>query len=300
MAVTPHTALAQTFVITAPLAATVTDDGGAARTATILSGSADHYVRAKLCTSSGGGTSETDPIELYLKIQTKLNAGSGTSTWTVAPVADGRTKIDYTGTGNGSITFGDVLRVLGFTAGTGTMTTGSSVYSTYPATGLVLGWAREDDTGWQIEQTHAGTEDGTGRAYGLSSTRVRHRRSFTMLWHPRTWSQQASGDYLTPAYPVESVANTSRLHAPSQPAVSTDGPWTWADFLATAPGKLLGFTDAWSSVVSGSRTFFDLTTLRAETVGTLERIQVPAAAPTYDGRRNILLALNRTALVALS
>lgn len=298
MAVTPNTAIAQTYSIAGSLSCTVTDNGGAGRTATVLSGTPSTvYVRPKLAASTGAGASESDPYELFKLVGDTLTSGGAGSTWVVSLHTDGRTKVTYTGPVSGSIVFNDVLRLLGFTAGTGTIATGNSVYSTYPAIGLVIGWARESDTGWSVEQDHAGTEDGTGRAYGFTSSRARYKRGFTFRWHPKTWSEQASGDYLTPVWLADSAANSSRIHTPTAPTIAIDGPWTWNDFLATAPAKLLGFTDKLQEVIAATVTVHHLCTLQSQSVGRPDRIAITQSAPTYDLRRDVQIALNRTAIV---
>ena len=290
MAQLPRHALARTYAPSSNIAAVVSDDGGAARAVTVAASGT--YVRPYLCAAGGGGTASSDPFELFARASSQLTTGAGGGTWAVTLNSDGRTRITWTGVGTGEITSGDILSALGFAAGTGALASGASALSTYPALGLLLWAYSEGDTGWLPEQDSAGSVDGRGRAYSFRSSYVRWTRAATAMWIPRSWSNNYSGEYLSPAWHPDTAgggSTSATAQSPSDPAEPT----AWADAIFSLSGHVpYGYTDDLQAMTTGE--FVSTVSLAPEMLEP-GRFMVPERAPTYSARRSVAVSLIRYA-----
>lgn len=298
MSTAPRFALARSYLLSSNLAAVVNDDGGLARAVTVAASGL--WVRPWLAKASNAGTSTTDAIPVVNAASTALTTGAGGGTWTITVHTDGRTKITWTGVGTGEIASGTLLAALGFPVGTGALSSGSSVYSTYPALGLVL-WVRTDgDTGWMGEQDAARSTDALGRMYSYRSTYVRWSRRMLARWVPTNYANNASGDYHTPCWYADGTSAPAIVNTPSAPDPAAGaGAWSWADSIFTLSGAIAwGFTDDFVSAQAGSRTYADDVYFNEEMLDA-GRFALAQGAETYSARRDVLVALNRTNTFAI-
>ena len=298
MSTAPRYALARSYLLSSNLAAVVNDDGGAGRAVTVAASGL--YVRPWLAKPSNAGTSTTDAIPVVAASTTELTTGAGGGTWAVTVHTDGRTKVTWTGVGTGEIASGTLLSALGFAVGTGALASGASAYSDYPALGLVL-WARTDgDTGWLGEQDAARSTDALGRTYSYRSTHVRWTRRMLARWVPTNYSNNASGDYHTPAWYADGTSAPAIVNTPSAPAPGTSAlPWSWADSIFTLSGAVAwGFTDDFAAAQAGTRTYADDVYFNEEMLDA-GRFALAQGAETYSARRDVLVALNRTNTFAI-
>lgn len=289
MATSVRYGLARSYQLSGNLTATVTDAGGAGRSVTIaLSGK---WVRPVIADPAGTGTSTYDPFELFTRAGAQLSVGAAGGTWSVTLHTDGRTKVTWTGTGTGEITAGGLLAALGFGAGgTGSLASGSSAYSLFPALGLILFAYSQDDTGWQPENDAARAEDAMGRTFVYRSTYVRYRRRLRAYWVPRSWTDNTSGEYFTPCWSIDiASAGLSTASAPDYNTTATEG--GWVDWIFSCSGQIeWGFSESVTTYLDGGNA---LGVYLSPSMWDPERISPTATATTYGPRRDVLVEMTK-------
>lgn len=287
MVALPRYMLARSIELSADLDAIVTDDGGMSRSVTVAT--AGKFVRARLADASATGATTSDPYELLSLATSALSAGAGSGTWTVEQVSDGRVRVTWSGPGAGAIFAGDLTRALGFTGGV-SVAAGASQTSSYPPAGALLWALTEQDTDWTPVASGARARDDAGRVYARGAASVTWTRTLTAFWVPRSWSDNPSGEYLSPAWWGElAYAGTNAVSAPD---LSTARPEAWLDALHAIDGEVaFGFTDELQSLVSGTyASTVYLTPANLEEA----RFALPERAPTLRPRRSITVELSRT------
>lgn len=289
MAISVRYGLARSYQLSGNLTATVTDAGGAGRSVSIaLSG---EWVRPVIADPTGTGTSTSSPFELFTRASSQLSVGAAGGSWSVTLHTDGRTKVTWTGTGTGAITGGGLLAALGFGGGgTGSLSSGSSAYSLFPATGLILFPFSQDDSGWRPETDAARAEDAMGRVFVYRSTYVRYRRSLRAFWVPRSWSNNASGEYFTPCWSsdVES-AGLNAVSAPDYNTTVTEG--GWIDWIYSCSGQIeWGFSESVTTYLDGGNASG---VYLSPSMWDPERINMAGGAETYAPRRDVLVEMTR-------
>lgn len=285
MARLPTTLIAQPITLAGAWTATVTDAAGAGRTATIVAGGSTQYARPYLARLGSTGTL-TDPHELLALIQAGLNAALPGG-WTVALATDGRVRITYNGAGSGTIAAGEVATVLGFSGAVGALATGASQTGTYPPVGLLCAFSVTEDSGWEAVPSHvAASRAANGTVVALATAYTSALRSFGLRFHPRTWAEQASGEYLSPAFPSD--ASPALFTEPVAPTKTSAAPWSVHELLATAAGRKLGLAISNAQeLLSGASTRFDVGYFAPEVYESKRgRVQLPAQAPTWNARRD--------------
>jgi hypothetical protein len=289
----PRYALAKSIELGATLTALVTDNGGTLRTATIAS--AGRFVRARLASGSATGTTTSDPYELLSRAASQLSAGAGAGTWAVVQTSDGRVRVTWSGPGAGTIFAGDLTRALGFTGGI-SLAAGASTTSTYPPAGMLLWLLTENDSDWTPTANGASARDSAGRVYARGAAYVDWTRTMTAFWVPRSWNDNPSGDYLSPAWWGEiAYAGTS---APTAPDLTIARPEAWFDALFSVDGEVaFGFTDELSSLATNApvSTVYVTPAILEE-----QRFLLPERAPTYRPRRSITIELSRTGTLEIA
>lgn len=286
-------ALARSYLLGADLTATVTDAGGTNRAVTIAS--SNTYVRPLLAESGWTGTSMEEPRELFARAVSQLNAGAGGGTWSISLHTDGRTAVSWSGSGSGTISAGGLLYALGFVASTGAISSGSTVYSSYPALGLVLWPYSQEDTGWLPESDSAVTEDARGRAYVYRNPHIRWGRQLTASWVPRGWLT-GSGEYFTPAWSSD-LAGAGAFSANAPDYDVSPGNWSWCDAVFGCEGSVAwGFTEDILTVIEGGELH---TVYLGREMYEAGRWSMPAELATYAPRRDVLVSLRRTGTITL-
>lgn len=251
MALQPRYALARSYALPANLTATVTDAGGAGRSVTIAS--SGNFIRPFLVAAAGSGTTAESPYDLFARASSQLTAGAGGGTWTVAIRTDGRSQVTWVGAGTGNITAGNLLGALGFTGATGALSTGQSAISAYPALGLIVWAISQPDGDWLPEQSGAITTDETGRSYRVRGAQVRYRRRLTAYWVPRTFTDNASGEYLSPLYESLGAGASGAAVTDPTPASPATAAWSWREAIFGTDGMVVwGFSDDFQSLTAGS------------------------------------------------
>lgn len=288
MAQLPRHALARSYVLTDTLDATVTDNGGVNRSVTVAN--TGQYVRAYIA-ENGGGTTTDDPLELFATAGAALSSLSGGGTWAVTMRPDGRTRVMWTGLGNGEISAGPLLAALGFTATTGVIASGASATSTYPALGLLLWAYGEQDTGWLPEQAIARSSDSLGRTYSFASSYIRWARNQSAVWVPRVWSGNSAGEYLSPAWWGEKANGGTNTVLTPNPENAAE-PMSWATAIFSLRSSVAwGYTDDFQALTTGE---FASTVYLGSDMLDAGRFMLPEKSPTFAARRDVSVTLTRT------
>lgn len=293
MALTPRYALARSYQLSSTLDALVTDAGGALRSPVILTSGL--YVRARLAPATGTGATTDDPVEMLAATATQLSAGAGGGSYDVTQRADGRVQIAWSGPGSATIFAGALTRALGFAGGV-VISAGGTATSDYPPLGMVVWALAERDTDWTPSITGAVSQDEAGRTYRRGGALVRWSRSLTALWVPRSWSNNSSGEYLSPAWWSETAfAGPSSATAPNPHTLASARAESWLDALCSIDGEVaFGFTDSFASLAPSSVVS---TVYVAPGVYEEPPFALPERAPTYRARRSISIQLERTGTV---
>lgn len=277
--------LARSYLLSGNLTADVDDDGA---TRTVVVAASGTYVRPVIADPAGTGSSTSDPYELFTVASAALTLAAGGGTWAVSLHTDGRTKITWTGAAPAQITAGGLLAALGFAAGTGLIASGSSAYSTYPALGLLLWPYSIESTGWIPESDSARAEDGSGRLIVYRSSAIRHRLRFLAHWVPRSYSDNAAGDYYSPAWSTDFVSSgPTTVSAPDYN--STSMATGWMDFIYGISGEVeCGYCEDVATFLDGG---YALGVCLGASMFDPERFALPAATPTYAPRRTVAVEL---------
>ena len=289
----PRFALAKSIEFGAVLDALVSDDGGSLRSVTIAA--SGKFVRARLASAAGTGATTDDPYELLSRAAAQLSAGAGAGTWTVEQTSDGRVSVTWSGPGSATIFAGNLTRALGFTGGI-SVGAGASVTSNYPPAGMLLWLLTENDSDWLPTANGAATRDSAGRVYARGAAHVDWSRTLTAFWVPRSWGNNASGEYFSPAWWGE-VAYAANA-APSAPDLTTARPEAWFDALFSIDGAVaFGFTDELPSLSTDSPAS---TVYITPSVFEEQRFLLPEKAPTLRPRRSVTIELSRTGTLEIA
>lgn len=285
MAISLRYALARSYLLSGNLTATV-DDDGANRTVTVAASGT--HVRSVIADHAWTGTSTENPLELFTAASAALTLAAGGGTWAVTLHTDGRTKVTWTGGAPAQITAGGLLAALGFASSTGSIASGSSVYSDYPALGLLLWPYSVESTGWLPESDSARAEDGSGRLFVYRSSAIRHRLRFLAHWVPRSQSNNAAGEYFSPAWSAD-VGSSGPTTVSAPDYDSTAAPTGWMDFIYGISGEVeCGYCDDVQAFLDGGPA---LGVCLGASMYDPERFAMPAATPTYAPRRDVAVEL---------
>lgn len=188
--------------------------------------------------AAGGTGTETAPYELLAKLETALGAR-----YMVRLTSEGLVRISYSGTGTSTLTWtggantaGALRSLLGFSGATTTISAGSYTDSTYQPHGCVFSAAVLRSPG--IQTIAGGTALGTtesGEVYGSFSETYIARKSLTLGWHPRAWSDRlAETDSPTPLFPssIDYVRTPRTLYGSTN-----SGSWSVHEFISQAATK---------------------------------------------------------------
>lgn len=295
MPLRPRYALARSYQLSATLDTLVTDAGGAARTATIAASGL--YVRARLAPASGAGASTDDPLELLTTAAAALSSGAGGGAYEITQDSTGRVVVAWSGPGSATIFGGALTRALGFTGGISVSAHGTTT-SAYPPLGFVQWALAERDTDWTPSVTSAAAQDEAGRVYRRGGSLVRWSRSLSALWVPRSWGDNASGEYLSPAWWSETAyAGPTSATAPDPHTVTTARAEGWHDMLFSIDGEVcFGFTDSLQSITVDSPVS---SVYVAPATWEEAAFSLPERAPTYRARRSVAIMLERTGYVEI-
>lgn len=295
MAALPRYALARSYQLSSTLDALVTDAGGALRSPVIVASGL--FVRARLASSTGTGATTDDPIELLTRVSLQLSAGAGGGSYDVTQRADGRVQIAWSGPGSATIFAGALTRALGF-AGGAVISAGGTETSDYPPLGFVQWALSEADTDWTPSVTSAAAQDEAGRVYRRGGALVRWSRSLSALWVPRSWGNNASGEYLSPAWWTETAyAGATSAVAPDPHTVPRARAESWMDALYSIDGETaFGFTDELQSLTADSPVS---TVYVAPAAFEQTLFALPEKAQTYRARRSVAIVLERTGTVEI-
>lgn len=295
MAALPRYALARSYQLSSTLDALVTDAGGVLRSPTILASGL--YTRARLAPGTGTGATTDDPIELLTRAATQLSAGAGGGVYEITQDSTGRVVVSWSGPGTATIFAGALSRALGFTSGI-SISAGGTATSDYPPLGFVQWALSEADTDWTPSVTSAAAQDEAGRVYRRGGALVRWSRSLSALWVPRSWGNNASGEYLSPAWWTETAyAGATSAVAPDPHTVTTARAESWLDALYSVDGETsFGFTDELQSLAADSlvSTVYVAPALFEQTLFAL-----PEKAQTYRARRSVAIVIERIGTVEI-
>ena len=285
MARLPTTLMAQPIRLAGAWTCTARDAAGSPRTVTIVAGGSTVYARPYLAKSIGAG-SVTDPFELFILVQTALNTALP-SGWTIQITTDARTKVTYNDAGTGRIDSGELTALLGFTGAVGPLATGASQTSTYPPVGLIAAFSLTEDSGWEPLPSHvAASMTAGGVVVAVTSELCTVLRTFGLRFHPRTWAEQPSGEYISPAFPPD--ASPALFTQPVAPTKASVAPWSVHEFLMTAAGKKCGFAlSNAQQLIANTIATFDVGYLAPETYERRRgRAILPQQSPTWNARRD--------------
>lgn len=286
----PKYIMARSYQLTGALGAIVTDAGGMGRAISVASQYT--WVRARLAYYGWTGTSAAEPLELITATLTAINGGAGGGSWDIQPEPDGRLRVSWSGPGTGIIYAGPVTRALGFVGGI-SLSAGTSVVSHYPPMGTLLWAAVKGDSDWIPSGSGPTAQDEAGRVYRRSANLVTYARTLTAWWVPRAWSNNDTGEFLSPLYWDEAAfAGASEARAPDPVGSTATGPLSWLDGLYAVDGSIpWGFSDTFAELAPDARVS---EVYLAPSVYDEPRISLPDEAQTYRPRRSITIELSRT------
>lgn len=295
MAALPRYALARSYQLSSSLDALVSDAGGIGRATVIVASGL--YVRPRLAPTTGAGATTDDPIELLTRAATQLSAGAGGGTYDITQDSTGRVVVSWSGPGSSTIFANALTRALGFVGGI-SISAGGTATSNYPPLGFVQWALSEADTDWTPSVTSAAAQDEAGRVYRRGGALVRWSRSLSALWVPRTWSNNASGEYLSPAWWTETAyAGDSSAIAPDPHTVTTARAESWLDALYSIDGETaFGFTDDMQGLSADS---IASTVYVAPAAFEQTLFALPEKAQTYRARRSVAIVLERVGTVEI-
>jgi hypothetical protein len=274
-------------------------DSFSTRTVTLVSGGATRYARVFLADVSDAGTSASAPYDVLTELEAALNAAPGSSLWMVRLSSLGAVRITYSGTGTATLTWSgtDLRNLLGF-AGDLTIPTGTSNTATYAPGGCIVATAAdEQDSGWQpVGAGLEANETRGGKTISVGSFARKLTRTLTLRLLPLTLAEQTSGERLTPAFPEDTVANSSRYSTPSATAFY-NAAFSAHEFIGCVhriPSAPAAFAIGdLQTLVAGTSTTYDTGYVSAETLRGGELF--PLSVPGWYARRDLVLRLNREA-----
>lgn len=270
MAVQLTTMLAQTFqVATANIIPRLTVGGVNYDTATLT----QQWYRTYLASATGTGT-RTDPIQFLATTQTLWNAV--VAGWTLRLRSDGIVEVTNSA-GTWAVNWtvvqanGAIWRnLLGWTGNISSTAANTYAQAQSPPTHVVYAMSR---TGTPLQSSYASASgelrDGTD--YNFRSTAGHLHATYDFGFAPSDATSQAA-QYAAAPYPTPSIAASGRRFAITDTmSTSFSQPWTWQDFVTTAPGKPIGAAlGTFQTHIAGSTTSYDVCTLSARNAGQLE------------------------------
>jgi len=303
---TPTTMLAQVLVLTGELSVEV-DDSHSTRTVTLVAAGATRYARVFLAGTAAAGTSVGAPYDLLTAFTSALNAAPGSAYWSVTLDPKGAVKITYNGgSGNGKLawntaTGGTTLRnLLGHVGNnTGNLAVGASKLGDYaPAGTIVATAADESDSAYQVRPvSFAVATTAGGTTYGIDAGSRTARRSVRLRMLPQTISEQGAGEYLTPAFPPDTSASSSRWTSPSTTYYTGAYADSAHEFIAAChrvPGELGVVINGLQPLIAGSTSDYDVGSLEASTARAEDDL-FPLSVAGWYKYRDLVLRLTRTA-----
>lgn len=304
----PTAMMAQVLVLTGELSVQV-QDAHSTRTVTLVAGGSTEYARNFLADRSAAGTSSSVPYDLLDALEDLFNTAPGATYWTVRLDPTGAVRITYAhGSGTGKVnwsagTGGTTIRnLLGHTGSdTGSLSPAGSILGAYaPAGTIVATAADESDNGWQARPVSvAAATTAGGTTYAIDDGSRTDRRSFRLRLLPYTATEQTSGEYLTPAFPLDVAGSSSRWKSPSTTYYTGAYANSAHEFVAAchrATGELGICIGELQTLIAGSTTDFDVGSLTAETVRVEEDL-FPLSVAGFYKRRDLALSVTRTARV---
>lgn len=305
----PTTMLAQVLTLTGELSVQVSDSHST-RTVTLVAAGATRYARVYLAPTAAAGTSASAPYDLLVAFQNVLNAAPASAFWSITLDPKGAIKITYNGgTGTGKIawstgTGGTTIRnLLGHVGNdTGNLAVGGSKLGDYaPAGTIVATAADESDSAWQVRPvSFAVATTAGGTTYGIDAGSRTARRSLRLRLLPQTIGEQVSGEYLTPAFPPDTSASSSRWTSPSTTYYTGAYADSAHEFVAAChrvTGELGITINGLQQMLSGAVTDFDVGSIEATTARAEDDL-FPLSVTGWYKYRDLVLRLTRTARVA--
>lgn len=305
----PTTMLAQVLTLAGELSVQVSDSHST-RTVTLVAAATTRYARVYLAPTAAAGTSATVPYDLLTAFQTILNAAPASAFWSVTLDPKGAVKITYNGgTGTGKIawstgTGGTTIRnLLGHTGNdTGSLAVGGSKLGDYAPAGCIVATAAdESDSAWQVRPvSFAVATTAGGTTYGIDAGSRTARRSLRLRLLPQTIGEQASGEYLTPAFPPDTSGSSSRWTSPSTTYYTGAYADSAHEFVAAChrvTGELGITINGLQQMLSGAVTDFDVGSIEATTARAEDDL-FPLSVTGWYKYRDLVLRLTRTARVA--
>lgn len=300
--------LAQVLVLTGELSVQV-QDAHSTRTVTLVAGGSTEYARAFLADRTAAGTSSSVPYDLLDAFEDLLNTAPAATYWTVRLDPTGAVRITYAhGSGTGKVnwsagTGGTTIRnLLGHTgADTGSLNPAGSILGAYAPAGTIVASAADDsDGGWQprpVSVASATTAGGT--TYAIDAGSRTDRRSIRLRLLPYTSTEQTSGEYLTPAFPPDVAASSSRWKSPSTTYYTGAYANSAHELVAAchrATGELGLCIGELQTLIAGTTTDFDTGSLMSSSVRVEEDL-FPLSVPGWYARRDLALSITRTGRV---
>lgn len=305
----PSTMLAQVLVLTGELSVQVVDSHST-RTITLVAAGVTRYARVYLAPTAAAGTSASVPYDLLTALQSALNAAPASAFWSVALDSLGAVRITYNGgSGTGKIawntgTGGTTLRnLLGHVGNdTGNLAVGGSKLGDYaPAGTIVATAADETDSAYQVRPvSFAVATTAGGTTYGIDAGSRTARRSVRLRMLPQTIGEQGAGEYLTPAFPPDTSASSSRWTSPSTTYYTGAYADSAHELVAAChrmPGELGVCINGLQQMIAGSVTDFDVGSIEASSARAEEDL-FPLSVAGWYKYRDLVLRLTRTARVA--
>lgn len=305
----PTTMLAQVLVLTGELSVQVVDSHST-RTVTLVAAGVTRYARVYLAPTAAAGTSASVPYDLLTALTTALNAAPASAFWSVALDPKGAVKITYNGgSGTGQIdwnvgTGGTIIRnLLGHTGNnTGALAVNSSKLGDYAPAGTIIATAAdESDSAYQVRPvSFAVATTAGGTTYGIDAGSRTARRSVRLRMLPQTIGEQGAGEYLTPAFPPDTSASSSRWTSPSTTYYTgayADSAHELVAACHRVPGELGITINGLQQMISGAVTDFDVGSIEASSARAEDDL-FPLSVAGWYKYRDLVLRLTRTARVA--
>ena len=302
----PTTMLAQVLVLTGELSVQVIDSHST-RTVTLVSAGATRYARVFLAGTAAAGTSVGAPYDLLTAFTSALNAAPASAFWNVTLTAAGNVQIAYNGgSGTGEInwsvgTGGTTIRnLLGHVStSTGAIPVNGVKLGAYAPAGTIIATAAdESDSAYQVRPvSFAVATTAGGTTYGIDAGSRTARRSVRLRMLPQTISEQGSGEYLTPAFPPDTSASSSRWTSPSTTYYTGAYADSAHELIAAChrvPGELGVVINGLQQLIAGSTTDYDIGSLEASTARAEDDL-FPLSVAGWYKYRDLVLRLTRTA-----
>jgi hypothetical protein len=298
--------LAQVLVLTGELSVQVIDSHST-RTVTLVSAGATRYARVFLAGTAAAGTSVGAPYDLLTAFTSALNAAPASAFWSVTLTAAGNVQIAYNGgSGTGEInwsvgTGGTTIRnLLGHVStSTGAIPINGVKLGAYAPAGTIIATAAdESDSAYQVRPvSFAVATTAGGTTYGIDAGTRTARRSVRLRLLPQTETEQGASEYLTPAFPPDTSASSSRWTSPSTTYYTGAYADSAHEFIAAChrvPGELGVVINGLQPLIAGSTSNYDIGSLEASTARAEDDL-FPLSVAGWYKYRDLVLRLTRTA-----